>query len=66
MRIDIRAVLYSKYILEWVGDSGIVNSFVWITDEGIYIDCLQGQSLNDEEYSNDERIALRFRNQRAG
>lgn len=66
MTIYRRAVFYSKYISERVGDRGIVNSFVWITDEGIYIGFFQDQLLSNEEYSSNERIALKFRNQRAG
>lgn len=45
MTIDIRSVFYSKYILEWIGDGGTVKSFVWITDEGVYIGSFQGQKL---------------------
>lgn len=67
MTIDIRAVFYSKYILEWIGDGGTVKSFVWITDEGIYLALSRATNcrMSDEEYSSDERIVLEFKNQRA-
>lgn len=45
MTIDIRAVFYSKYILEWIGDGETVKSFVSVTDEGIYIGSFQCQKL---------------------